>query len=222
MGIYQIIESYSKQDVFKYVVIVILFLYFFFKIEIGLNIILALFFAVVTVAYLSEKNTIADKTEEEQKKIKFDTIKPVPKFISKNSDVIDFLFSVQDFYLYNPQAFEEMVDNLDAFFVLNENIFKEAAFDTYYYQIAESKKNNALNSFHSIIFKLPTEKLFTDKFDRAHKRLETVLNKYMNNIYNKCNSNLMKDGYTTIKRPINLGPAEYNTYNDEVYSWQIY
>ena len=32
--------------------------------------------------------------------------------------------------------------------------------------IAESKKNNALNSLHSIIFTLPEDKLFVEKFDQ--------------------------------------------------------
>jgi hypothetical protein len=139
-----------------------------------------------------------------------------------NSDIVDFLFSIQDFYIYNPSAYEEMIDNLNAFYTLVENIFNEPQFCSYYYQIAFSKKNNAINSLQSIIFKLPTEPAFTDKLNRAHERLETILNKKMNDIYDQCQKHLIEYGRDTTTTPLLKGPQGHNVYDDEEYSYQLY
>lgn len=222
MGIYTLIDSFNNKELFRNIVIVLVFLFFFLKLSVGLNIILALALAVICILYLTEKETQADQVEHEQYKRKLETIKPAPIKITEDKDMIDFLFSIQDFYVFNPQSYEEVIDNLNAFKSLHENIFGDEELCNYYYQIADSKKNNALNSFHSLIFSLPNNKTFTEKFDRAHKRLETILNKHMNEIYDQCNYNLYKDGRDVLKRQINKGPKEYNHYFDKDFTYQFY
>jgi hypothetical protein len=192
------------------------------KLTIGLNIILALILGTLIILYLNGKDNIAHKSEEILNNIKYDTIKPSLPNVSPNSDLIDFLFTVQDFYVYNPQAYEEMIENLESHFKLVQNIFMDKDMYTYYYTLAETKKNNALNAFQSLIFKLPVDKEFTHKFNRAHERLETILNKSMNDIYDKCQSNMIEYGKTCITTTLNKGPAGYNIYNDEIYSYQFY
>jgi hypothetical protein len=171
---------------------------------------------------LNEKKDVEIKTEEAQNQVKYDTIQPTLDNVPTDSTIIDFLFTVQDFYAYNPAAYEEMVDNLKSFFQLNKDIFLEKKMYTYYYQIALSKKNNALNAFQSLIYKLPTEPEFTDKFNRAHVRLETILNKYMNDLYDKCQKNIKQNGINNITRPLDKGPTGHNVYNDEMYSYEFY
>jgi hypothetical protein len=222
MGIYNLVESFNNKEIFKNIVIVLVFLFFFIKIPIGLNILLALFLAVVCIIYLKERETYADIVEDEQFKRKQATIKPKPKYFNNDKDMIDFLFSVQDFYVFNPPAFEEIIDNLDAFKVLERSIFDNPELSNYYYQIAESKLSNALNAFHSIIFNLPNNQLYTEKFNRAHKRLQSITNKHLNEIYDQCTYNLKKDGYSVTKRAILTGPKEFNTYHDKNFTYQFY
>ena len=192
------------------------------NLSIGLNIILALVFALICIIYLYEKETRAIEIEKEQYKEKHDSINPTPKNIDSDKDIINFLFSIQDFYVFNPQAFEEVIDNIDSFKILYENVFADATLSDYYYQIADSKKSNALNAFHSIIFTLPNDKIYTEKFNRAHKRLETILNKYLNEMYDQCTFYLYKNGHDILKRQILEGPREYNHYFDKEFTYQFY
>jgi hypothetical protein len=222
MGPYSLLESFNNQQLFRNIVITIIFIFFFMKMNIGLNILLGLFFAFVCVIYLYEKETTTAQIEKEQYQRELESIKPEPQKIRDNKDIIDFLFSVQDFYVFNPQAYEEMIDNLDAFKSLQDNIFGEPKLSNYYYQIAESKKENALNAFHSLIFTLPTDKIYTEKFDRAHERLETILNNYLNEMYDQCVFYLNRDGRDVYKREILLGPKEYNNYFDKDFTYQFY
>ena len=221
MGIYSLIDSYDNKRLFRNIVIILIFIYFFIKLDIGLNLILGLTLATVVIMYLTEKENIQTEIKKEQYETKLNTIKPKPKEV-KDEDMVDFIFSVQDFYVFNPEAYEEFIDNLDSFKKVYDTIFSDSQFSHYYFQIAESKKDNALNSFHSLIFKLPNDKFYTDKFDRAHKRLESILNNYLNQIYDQCTHNEYKDGLDVLKRPINIGPKEYNVFFDKDFTYQFY
>lgn len=222
MGVFTLIDSFDNYELFRNIVIVLIFLFIFLRLTIGLNIILGLILAVIVVLYLTEKQTIINEVEKKIFDTKLKTIKPVPKVLREDKDIVDFIFSIQDFYVFNPLAYEEMIDNIDSLITLRDTIFDDAKFANQYYQIAESKKNNALNSFHSLIFTLPHSKIFTEKFNRAHKRLETILNKHLNEMYNQCNYYIKQDGKDVLKRQINIGPKEYNHYFDKDFTYQFY
>jgi hypothetical protein len=176
----------------------------------------------MVILYFEERTKYTNDVQTKQLETKLENIKPEPKNFKGHDDIIEFVFSIQDFYVYNPQAYEEFIDNLDAFLSLHEDIFGGSQLQNSYYQIAESKKRNAENSFMSIIHSLPTNKYITEKFDRAHKRLETILNVYLNELYNKCQTDILRDGLDIYKRQINVGPKEYNTYFDKSFTYQFY
>lgn len=225
MGVYLLLESINNKNLFIYISIILVSIFYFKRFSIGLNILLALFFGVVAASYLNEKNTVSNEIEEIQQETKLDAIKPDPVKLRerKDTDIIDFVFSVQDFYEYNPEAYEEMIDNINSFLEVHDTIFKGTIYCDDYYQIADSKKNNALNAFQSLIHNLPNSRLVNEKFNRAHKRLETILNKHLNELYDECNHDLIKRGHDVTRRAINLGPKEYNQYDtDKDFTYQFY
>lgn len=224
MGIYKIFNDLNNHSLFQYIVIIILFLFFYQSKKIGLNIILALFLAGVTILYIHDKNTTLLEIEEKEYKQKEHMLNPSIEKIDQlqNRDIIDLIFSIQDYYYYNPEAFEEMSDNINNLLTIQEIILKDEPLCEYYYQIAESKKDNALNSLHSIIFNLPNDNITIDKLTRAHKRLETILNKYLNIMYDKCHNKVITEGYNIYKKPIILGPKPANKYFDKQYTYQFY
>jgi len=224
MGIYTFINSFNNQILFRNIVILLIFLYFFLKLSIGLNIILALVLGIITILYLYEKETLFTQIEQRREEEKKSIIQPKTDQIQTrgDKDLTDFLFSIQDLYVFNPQAYEEMIDNIESFLTLHESAFLNEKLCNYYYQIAESKKQNALNALHSIIFKLPHDKIYIDKFNRSHRRLETIMNKHLNEINDQCTAVLMRDGYDVYKKPITKGPKEFNTYFDKNFTYQFY
>jgi hypothetical protein len=174
------------------------------------------------IAYLYFKQQSEEEIKNDQLRTKMETIKPTLVNGTSNEDIFDFLFSIQDFYSYNPQSFEEMVDNISAFFAVYDSLLKDEKLANYYYQIAQSKKSNAVNILQTFIHNLPNEKLYTDKLDRAHERLETILTVYLNHLYDACDHNLVKNGYDYTTRHILTGPKEANTYDDKKFSFEFY
>lgn len=227
MGAYTFIDAFNNNEIFRNILIIIAFILFFLQISVELNIILGLIMACFLILYLKEKDDIKIQTEERENDTKLSFIKPHLEKINKekDKDFIDFIFSVQDFYVYNPQAYEEFIDNLDSFFELRELVFNDETFINYYFQIADSKKNNALNSFHSLILKLPNDKTYTEKFDRAHKRLDTLLNKEYNQMYDQVTFIKHKNGPDILKRPVeqDFEPKSYMVYFDNKdFTYQFY
>lgn len=224
MGIYTVLEGINQKYTFLYAFIFLILILYFRSKNVGLNIILAMIIGYLIVWYIYEKNNVKIQVEEDQQQKKFDSIIPHSKKIKPYNNVLDFVFSIQDFYVYNPQAYEDIIDNIDSFFTIYEKIFITQYLCEDNYQIAESKKQNALNAVHSLIFKLPNNKIMTDKLDRAHKRLETLLNKYLNEIYDKCRGKNIKGGRDINTRQINVGPKEYNKFFnlEKGYTYQFY
>jgi hypothetical protein len=222
MRLYNLIKTINNKNLFKYAVIILISIIYFSNKNIKLNIFLALIIALFYISYNYDEIKTNQEEEEEQMHLKRSTIKPKPTNFEDRDDVIDYLFSIQDWYHYNPQAYEELIDNLRSFFKLYNTIKRGSDFCDSYYQIVESKKNNALNAFHSLIYTIPVNFPVMDKFNRAHKRLETILNEYLNELYDICYRDLKKKGYDITRRAINLGPKEANHYFDKDFTYQIY
>ena len=73
-----------------------------------------------------------------------------------------------------------------------------------------------------MIFTLPTDKIMTDKFNRSHKRLNTLLTKYLDEMYGICKLSLIRNGYSTYRLALNTGPEEYNKYDNKDYTYKFY
>ncbi len=221
MGIFSLIDSFDNKSLFFYIGIILLLILYFRNKIIGLNIILALAFGVIIILYLNDAKTFRNELEKKQQAHKLSMIKPPPKKIADKNDIIDLLFSIQDLYPYNPEAYEEMVDNIDAFMTIYDIIKTDPVFCEYYYQIGESKKSNAINALQSLIFNLPNNKIVEDKLTRAYKRLDTILTKYINELYKICDNDLTTKGFDITRKIINTGPKEYNVYEEKDYSYQF-
>jgi len=217
------IKNLNNKSLFKYIVITILSVFFYKFKNIKLNFIFALFVAGIIIVYLHEKSTTALLLEESEYEKKLDNIHPKFENFKGKKDLIDFLFSIQDLYIYNPETYEEMVDNIENILKTYDIIMKDDPHCEQHFHIAENKKNNAINSLHSIIHNLPDNHDIVDKLDRAHKRLETILNKYLNEMYDKCHHKLIVEGRNTHKQLINIGPKAANHYiGENDYTWQMY
>lgn len=238
MNLYTWLQSLDNKTLITYICIISCSLILFHR----CSIILALAIAAIIILYLEGKREYQEEIEEEIveeeivekqinediEKFKKDHIHPPPTTFGDKKDLIDFFFSIQDLYQYNPQAYEETINNIESFFSLYNIVCAGSTgldFCEYYYTIAESKRRNSLNSLHSIIHNLPqnaSHPALTDKLNRAHQRLNTIMTKYINQLYDMCKKDLLKNGYTVFRRPINRGPKEYNIYNDEMFSYDFY
>ena len=141
-------------------------------------------------------------------------IEPDIKSIEKYDEMIDFLFSIQDFYIYNQQAYEDMVECINNFFIVYEDILKNGIQTNQLFSIAEKNMYNSINHLHSFIYSIPNDDNIRNKLHTSLYVLEKILNNYLNEIYDIHIDNIKK-GYHIDYKLINIGPKEYNYYNEE-------
>jgi len=219
MSVYLFLESLDNQTLFLYIIIFIVCLYFFMSKNIGLNVIFGIGVAFVVVSYLYEKKITSVEIKEKQDKVKYDTIRPKKEILKEDPEMVDFVFSVQDFYAFNPSAFEEFIDNLESVMKLHDNMLLGSNDCDQYYTVLDGKVNNCLNAFHSIIHRLPESGVVTEKFNRAHQRLNTLLTKYLNDAHNVCNTKIINEGLNIRSRLISTGPKGSNYHKDDHYEF---
>lgn len=150
--------------------------------------------------------------------IKLDNIRPIPKKkIGEYKNFTDFIFSIQEFYVYNPQTYENMVDAIDIFIEIYEDTKINNALSGEYYALAESQKLLALNALHSVIMMIPSSKLLIKKLNDACKTLEELMNNYLFKIYEYNKKYIKENGYFNNSKIIDLNISPYNKYLTDHY-----
>jgi len=125
---------------------------------------------------------------------------------NRNNKITEFIFEIQELYIYSPLLYDEFISSLNSFIKIYDNVFANTAMAHYNYQLAESEQRNVLDKFQSIMLNAATNnnKVLLNK-------LEKILNIYMKDLYYECMKIEHTYGLNMLTRPINIGPAEYNT-----------
>ncbi len=209
----------------NYLFFIIICVLLVFKILSGLNINLAIIFSTVIAFYffkvLSESNKNKKNKEEEMLKNKIKQIRPAPEIIEKYEDIVNFLFSIQDLYVFNPPAYEEMVESIKSFFIVYEESIKIKELAHHNFAIAESKFNNAVNCVHSIYLNSETDMDLNNKINRAFRTLYKLLKKYLDEIELNIKKDLKYNGYDNKTIIIDRKYKPYNYSESSKYTFDM-
>ena len=222
-NLYALYKATDNEARFKYIGIIIGVMAMISNVKIGLNIVLGLVIAYALIRYNHDKNIHDTTSGSELFHKKAEQIIPEIRF-KKYPDIVDFIFSIQDFYNYNPEAFEETIANINSFIKLYEDSKIVTRFCENNYQIAESKVRNALNSIHSVTLSLNDQKEVFNKLTKAHKKLNIILKRYLKEMFQTCEDTKITDGYNVETKILDFdGPKAHNLYNpEEGYTYEFY
>lgn len=210
------IINVDNTTLFWYIAITMLTVYAFSRIDIKLNVVYGTFLVVVILYFLNNEYSRSKNTINDMLELKKNIILPKTKNLSKYNEIINLLFSVQDFYVYNAQAYEDMVESLDMFFLHYEEVIYNNDFAGKHYDILNDKKRFALNSLHSIIYDFPANLNYKKKLNKAIGTLNDILSYYLNNVKLINDNNIYKYGYNTDTHLItNSNIVPYNTFDNQ-------
>lgn len=211
------INSISPSSIFTYAIIFCISIIYFRNTNITLGVFLGIIFAIICSYALFYREITTNSNKEQLHKIKSENIVPVPENLTKYTDLTDFVFSIQDFYIYNPQSYENMVHALDTFVNVYEDVLIDNSLAGDFYSIADAQKLLALNALHSVIMMIPSSKKLIHKLDDSMKILESILNKYLVTIYEKNKLYIQENGFFNNSKVIELNVAPYNKYKNETF-----
>ena len=219
----EIIDNVDRSTMFLYVSIFIIILFIFSKIEIKLNVIFGTFVAIGILTYLYSNSQKSKRVIDELNIKKINSVLPLPQ-TKEHKEIINFLFSIQDLYVINPQVYENMVEHVDYFFDLYKETLNNDSLAGMNYQLMVDQKRFILNSLMQIDFGMKQNTEYDLKLEKSVKVMENILDNYLSLVHTIYNEHVYKHGLDSktviINRNKEIRP--YNTYNDKLFSVDMY
>lgn len=204
-------DKITSVEFISYVIIFIGTIIFFQYKKISIGALFGCVIAIVSIYLLYKHNRELVTSEQKIHQLKADNIVSKSENIQKYTDMTDFVFSIQDFYTYNPQVFENIIKKIDTFLDMfaSTMIDNALAGETYYH--AERYKQLILSDLRSIMIMIPSDKKLIKKLDESVSQLDTLLNNYLVQIYEKNKNYIKTNGYFNNTKIINLGITPFNS-----------
>jgi len=202
-NIYTIIDNIPNYNKLYYVFIFIGILYFTTRYDIKLNFILGILLSIILIHYLiSRDNVLQDSfIDNKDLQLKFlnnllfdnndkyvtsvinDNFNIQPPFeqsyLYLNPLIIQFFYNTRENSQYNLSNYVNALSKINNILALNYqmNIGVENPYQNY--KTIKKLYNDALNSYHSIIYSLPSDKIVYKKFNSSLKILQSLLIKHL-------------------------------------------
>ncbi len=151
-------------------------------------------------------------------------IRPYNEIYNNYPEFIDFIYSIQEYYYYNPPVFEEILNNIQYFLkhyqqcLLNLNVINDE------YTILIKHKYDALNALHSLIITIPVTDYMHFKLNKIIQVLQILFDKYLSNIVNKhtiyTNNNGLNINYKILQN--DNEPKSSNIYVNSYFTYDLY
>lgn len=203
----------DNKTIFYYVVVFISIMYLFNFFEIKLNILFG-FIVSCIVLYVLYKH-YRNNQEEENKIYAYEKelIYPKSDKIVKYDKISEFLFTIQDFYIINPQAYAEFIQNIENFLTMYEDIKDNKPSVYLMYQNLLDTRRKILNSLQSLTYNFPENKEYLKKLDTSLNNFDEIINVYVEEIRIIHENCLHNHGYNVNTKLYNDKFIPYNSFN---------
>jgi hypothetical protein len=175
-GIYNYIKSIKKKDIPLYIIIFVISIFILNKYNYNINHFIILLSTIMIIYYINDMKRDSNDKRMKEIQLKLLTIYPKPKYFYIDSGIIELIYSIKEYRVYNEIIYEKLILQLD-FFLKIVSILEKFPKDSF--QLLENlkrKKKEILNILHSIILSLPPSVNTEVKLDKAIKSLHYILN----------------------------------------------
>jgi len=207
-------DQIDNKSYFIYIIIFIVILFFFSKYNIQLNILYGKIIAGIIIFLLiknkMDKIEIKKKDEEEKKNI------IEPKINGNYEDIVNFVFYIQDLRPYAELNYIDLVTSLNDFIDAYENA-KDGNNIGLYYNLANRKRYNVLNAFHSMLFGFSETTIMMNKLKDGLYKINNILLQYLKELEQLHKEQIKKNGFNEETQLINKGEKSYNYFLDKRY-----
>lgn len=207
----------DNKTLIYYIIILFGITYSFSKQNINLGIIFGFVLGLMIINFLYKD--YKQKQDNENKIKSFQESLLLPKNKNTNDKLTAFLFSIQDFYIYNPQAYKEMIDSQNNFFRIYNETLNNPSRAGINHALMNQQKKDSMNALHSIIYNIPTDKDYTEKLENAILIMESMMQKYMDKIENLHKEYIYENGYNVKTKLINKTGIEGHNYFENVFDF---
>ena len=212
-SLYVSLANINSKELFNYFIIIILSIYFFNYINIQFKSVFGIIIGIVIAYIIYNKQVLDISSYNDQLKIKLELIKPTPELFINYPELVEFFYSIREFYDYNRDSFTRCINNIDSFLKIYNDIKIGIKYCDKNIDVVKLLKKKALNNLHSVIFNLEDNFIIEKKLKKSLTTLQKILNIYLNDMIDICNKDIDNNGYNYEKSYIfKDGPSAYNTF----------
>ncbi len=182
--IYKYLRNIDNNNLFIYLVVVFCGILLLNRINPNINTILGIIVSLMLVYYINDKqittgsNFIANMSEALSGQYLKHT-----NYFHIDSELVQFMQNIKEYHKYNPFIYRKIVKTIDSFLNIVSDMEKDTVGMGELYQVANDKKHLAMNALHSMIHSIPYSESSNIKYQNALTRLEVLLNKHIDTIY---------------------------------------
>lgn len=222
--LYRFIDEWDGNTMYRYIVIALIVI--FTATRIGgtpVSFLIGLISAYQILNYLNNREMMSSSSMVDLYKKKVNTITPKLNRTVAYEAVTNLIFTIQDMYRYNPLAFYEIVQRIEAFFELYEKIEIDHTIAHREIDRLIDHRRNILNCMHSLLFSLPNDMNIRYKSDRTIGDMNTELTRYIDHVSYLIDDQIYKNGYTNSTKLFEpIKPSNRYRDIDLPYTYEIY
>ena len=140
-----------------------------------------------------------------------------------DADLINIYYNVREFRKYHSEGYDGSLVAVDNLLKLESEIEAGVYHCKENLDVIKEEMNKALNHFHTILFKLPTQAFMMRKHKRALNALHVLLRRHVDDMVRLCNTKYKERGIDIDYHPIyNEGPRPDDTQKQESSDFDFY
>ena len=183
----------TGKKIIPYVMIFFAIVILYKVISLSFSLVIWVFIGLVVARYfyLRQEKT-SENTLVREKYRRVPTFRTdIPNRFYAYADIIDFLYGINYYYGVNPNAYENLVDSINTFLQLYEQIMhRQMIYCKSNAEVASGFVTQARNNLLSMIYGLSPVELANKKFHTELDRFGRLMSKYLDQIIVKCNEGI--------------------------------
>lgn len=175
---------------------------------------IALIIGLIVVYYVNDQHVAIRDDHNEELEYKLLALRPRPQYFHMDSNLVQFFWDIREFRDYNRDAYDGALKATDDILKFEHDAeigIKQYCEHTL--DLARDLMTEALNHMHTIIFKTPLANVALTKHDNALNTFHLLLRQHIDNIYNYCKTiqNSQKINKHTQIRYNSDAPKDFDT-----------
>jgi hypothetical protein len=111
----------------------------------------------------------------------------------KYPNIINFLYDIREYYDYNLTALNELIIELNNFFILYHDLLMNNYIDcSYTFDNLNGIKLRLINILSTYIYSIPDDVYLINNLADKQKEFDIILQEYLDSVTNKCDINSFK------------------------------
>jgi len=183
------LETIPNKEIVTYILILIVCIFISRVFSLNINTIFFIIIACVIIYIYYSKSRINNPSIASDLNTKIKLITPMPKRLTgQYPDLVNFLYEIRSYYFLNPDAFYSLINNIDNFIQLYEEIMQNRMlYCVENVEVAVDFARSAQNDLHSMIYSLKSNSCLTKRFHQELSEFQSIINNYVTQIATKCN-----------------------------------